>query len=52
MSRFRMVTEDPSYDEDGTLMDEDGNICDEDYEDPTDFITELERYNPFDTVNS
>lgn len=49
MSGFSMVCEDPFYDEDGVLIDED---FEEEIEDPTDFITELERYSPFETVNS
>ena len=49
MSGF-MIYEDPMYDEDGVLVDED--FDDEEFEDPTDFVTELERYNPFNTVNS
>jgi hypothetical protein len=42
------IFEDPDYDEEGVLIDEDF----EEFEDPADFITELERYNPFDTINS
>ena len=50
MSKFWMLTEDPMYDEDGVLVDEDFDP--EEFEDPTDYVTELERFNPFNTVNS
>jgi hypothetical protein len=40
--------EDPFYDEDGVLIDEDFD----EFEDPTDYVSEMETYSPFDTVNS
>ncbi len=50
MSYYGMVTEDPDYDDDGVLIDEDFDI--EELEDPSDFITALEIYNPNNTINS
>ena len=49
MSRFGMIYEDPSYDEDGVLCDEDGNICDEDWDGE---LVPVEELSPFATVNS
>ena len=45
LDRFAILCEDPMYDEDGVLVDED-------FEDPTNFIAEIESYDPHDTVNS
>ena len=50
MTKFWMTTEDPMYDEDGVLVDEDADW--EDIEDPTNFIAEIEAFNPHNTVNS
>ena len=44
MSGF-MIYEDPMYDEDGVLVDED-------FVDDTNFIAEIESYDPHDTINS
>ena len=48
MARDRFATfEDPMYDEDGVLVDEDYEM-----DDPTNFIAEIESYDPRDTINS
>ncbi len=45
MTKFWQLNEDPMYDEDGVLIDEDAEW--EDVED-----SNVELYDPFDTVNS
>jgi hypothetical protein len=53
MSYYGMVTEDPTYDEDGVMIDEDADWDDiNELEDPTDFIAALEIYHPSNTINS
>lgn len=48
---YGQVLEDPEYyDEGDAVWDE--TFDEDEFEDPTDFVTELERYNPFNTVNS
>ncbi len=53
MSRFKMVTEDPMYDEDGLMMDEDAE-----WNDFLNSIPDLvdqglaEDLSPFSTINS
>ena len=51
MSHFGQVLEDPEYYDDADQAWDDG-LDEEEFEDPVDFVTELERYNPFNTVNS
>jgi hypothetical protein len=51
MSHFGQVLEDPEYYDAGdaawdAAMDED------EFEDDVNFISEMERYNPFNTINS
>ena len=51
MSRFKMTTEDPFYDDDGVLIDEDAEYIPDDDELAA-ISAVLENYDPFDTVNS
>ena len=48
MSRFGMIVEDPFYDEDGVMIDEDGEG---EWED-TEYLPDVESYDPRDTINS
>ena len=53
MSRFKMTTEDPFYDEDGVLVDEDADWEDtKESIDPLELGIEIEGFDPYDTVNS
>ena len=51
MAHYGQVLEDPDYYDDGDQAWDD-SLDLEEVEDPTDFISELERYNPFQTINS
>ena len=50
MTIFSKLIEDPMYDEDGVMIDEDAEWTDT--EDPADYTHEVERFDPYDTVNS
>jgi TfoX/Sxy family transcriptional regulator of competence genes len=52
MSHFGQVVEDPEYYDDADQAWDDSLELDDEFEDSVDFITELERFNPFNTVNS
>ena len=47
---FAKMVEDPFYDDDGVLIDEDFDITE--LEDPVDFMSAIESFNPFETINS
>jgi hypothetical protein len=49
MSHFGQVLEDPEYYDDADQAWDDGL---DEFEDGVDFVSEMERYNPFNTVNS
>lgn len=50
MSKFWMVTEDPEYDEDGSLVDDEQAALDAVEE--LDYARTLVNFDPFETVNS
>ena len=47
MSRFGMIVEDPTYDEDGVLVDEDWDTDEGDWQDDV-----RDEFDPYATVNS
>jgi hypothetical protein len=51
MSYFGQVLEDPEYYDDRDQAWDD-SLDEDEFEDDVNFIVELERYNPFNTVNS
>lgn len=51
MSHFGQVLEDPEYYDDRDQAWDD-SLDEDEFEDNVNFIVELERYNPFNTVNS
>ena len=51
MSHFGQVLEDPEYYDDADQAWDD-SLNEEELEDGVDFVSEMERYNPFNTVNS
>lgn len=52
MSRFKMTTEDPFYDDDGVLIDEDANWTDIDAAELDELGIDSDNFDPFDTINS
>jgi hypothetical protein len=52
MSYFGQVLEDPEYYDEGDQVWDDTLDDDDEFEDPTDFVSVMEHYNPFNTVNS
>lgn len=52
MSRFGMIIEDPSYDEDGVLIDEDANWVDIDDSELDELGIDKDNFSPHNTINS